>query len=270
MLRPYRALPLLLLLGAMHAQAAEFRSSKPERRTEYWLQRQEAIAAELQDTQRLSQVRLVFLGDSITDFWQLDANPWVSGQTFGRQSWLESFNGTPAKNTAINLGISGDRTEHVLHRILPKAEGGLGELDPPELQPEFVVLMIGINNTWAWAEENPVVDSVLAGVTEVVEAVHRRKPGARIILQSLIPISEEAKNREVVLPINRRLEQLTKQAPYAGYTVFLDMYPTFANADGTQNTAHYVSDVLHPNLVGYRAWRDRLLPFLEEQRRARD
>lgn len=270
MRRPYRTLALLLLLGAMHAHAAEFRSAKPERRTEYWLQRQETIAAELQDTQRLSQVRLVFLGDSITDFWQLDANPWVSGQTFGRQSWLESFNGTPAENTAINLGISGDRTEHVLHRILPKVEGGLGELDPPELQPEYVVLMIGINNTWAWAEEDPVVDSVVAGVTRVLEAVHVRKPGARIILQSLIPISDEARNREVVLPINRKLAELAASQPHAGYTDFLDMYPTFANADGTQNKAHYVSDVLHPNLAGYRAWRDRLVPYLESLRKRRN
>jgi hypothetical protein len=35
------------------------------------------------------------------------------------------------QNLALNIGISGDRTEHLLLRILPKAQGGLGQLDAP-------------------------------------------------------------------------------------------------------------------------------------------
>ena len=66
------------------------------------------------------------------------------------------------QNLALNIGISGDRTEHLLYRILPKSQGGLGQLDAEALAPDFFVLMVGINN--ACAAESPVADSVFKGV----------------------------------------------------------------------------------------------------------
>ncbi|MBL0089928.1 MAG: hypothetical protein IPP44_25890 [Ideonella sp.] len=66
------------------------------------------------------------------------------------------------QNLALNIGISGDRTEHLLYRILRKSQGGLGQLDAEALAPDFFVLMVGINN--ACAAESPVADSVFEGV----------------------------------------------------------------------------------------------------------
>jgi hypothetical protein len=40
-------------------------------------------------------VRLVFLGDSITDFWHLGPNPWFPTLRCGRTIWDESFAGQP-------------------------------------------------------------------------------------------------------------------------------------------------------------------------------
>jgi lysophospholipase L1-like esterase len=131
------------------AQAAGFVSTQPTPRVEHWQNRQSAIGQELQDRNRTAATRLVFVGDSITDFWRFDDNPWVSGQKYGRQVWNESFAGGTPQNLALNIGISGDRTEHLLHRITPSAVGGLGHLDAPGLKPDFLVVMLGINNTWA-------------------------------------------------------------------------------------------------------------------------
>lgn len=247
------------------AQASGFVSETPLARVEYWQLRQHAINAALQDQTALPAIKLVFLGDSITDFWQLDDNPWVRGQRFGLDSWQPAFVTGLPENRALNMGISGDRTEHVLHRILPAAQGGLGQLDPPELDPEFIVLMIGINNTWA--QEDPVVDSVVAGITQVLEAVHARKPKARIVLQSLLPTNDPPRNRDVVVAVNARIEALAKRRPYADYTVFLDLYPLFTDSAGSQNAAFFVTDGVHPNDAGYRAWSGRLLPFLTQLRR---
>lgn len=262
---------MLLFIAALFsgslsaANTGRFVSESPLRRVEYWQLRAEAINAELENRAALPAVKLVFLGDSITDFWQLGDNPWVRGQRFGIDSWKPAFVEGLPENKALNMGISGDRTEHVLHRIWPKAEGGMGQLDAPELNPEFIVLMIGINNTWA--QEDPVVDSVVAGIASVVDAVHTRKPNARIILQSLLPTHEAERNRNVVLPVNSRISALAGQNPYSAYVTYLNLYPLFTDAGGLQKKEFFVSDGVHPNDAGYRAWRAALLPFLDSQRR---
>jgi lysophospholipase L1-like esterase len=256
------AAPAAPAAQAAHA-AGEFASVKPTPRVEYWQDREAAIAAQLRDTKSLAMVKLLFLGDSITDFWLLDDNPWVKGQKCGRKIWDESFAGSPPENRAMDFGISGDRIEHVLYRLLPRSAGGQGELDAPELDPEFIILLIGINNTWA--AEDPEVDSIVAGIRAVLTAVHERKPKARIILQSLLPTDEPAKNREVVQPINQDLAELVKGPPFADFTSFLDLYPSFVDGSGRQISG-YFNDGLHPSLYGYRIWRDRLVPYLKAAR----
>jgi lysophospholipase L1-like esterase len=254
------------MLGMCMGQAQAgpgYASVRPEPRVEYWQRRQIEIDAALGQTQALAACRLVFVGDSITDFWLLDESPWVRGQTLGRKVWNESFAGTTSENRALNLGISGDRTEHVLYRLLPRAAGGLGHLDSEALRPEFIVLMLGINNTWA--PEDPVVDSVYEGVRAVLDALHERKPEARIVLQSILPTNDALKNSEVVQAVNRRLAAWAAQPAHAAFAAYLDLYPAFVDASGLQ-VARYFNDGLHPNDAGYRVWRDRLLPFLKSLR----
>ena len=224
------------------AQAAGgFLSTQPTPRVEHWQNRRSAIEQELQDSTRMAATRSVFVGDSITDFWLYDDNAWVSGQKYGRQVWNENFAGGTPPNLALNIGISGDRTEHLLHRIKPRAAGGLGHLDAVGLRPELLVVMLGINNTWA--AESPVADSVFEGVRAVLVAVHERQPQARIVLQSILPTNDPVKNREVVEVVNQRLQALARRPDWSKFT-----------------------DGLHPNQTGYRIWRDRLLPFLATER----
>lgn len=255
---------LAAALAAPAQAAGGFVSTQPAPRVEHWQHRQAAIDRDLQDRARMAATRLVFVGDSITDFWLLDDNPWVSGQKYGRQVWNESFAGSNPLNLALNLGISGDRTEHVLHRIQPRAAGGLGHLDAPALQPEFLVVMLGINNTWA--AESPVADSVFEGVRAVLAAAHARQPQARIVLQSILPTNDPAKNRDVVQVVNQRLQALTRHPEWSAFTSWLDLTPGFVDAQGQQVAALF-TDGLHPNQAGYRIWRDRLLPFLAAERR---
>ena len=256
---------LVLSLGCVGdaAFAADFVSTNPAARVEHWQRREAEINAYIRDSKDLKNVKLLFVGDSITDFWLFDDNPWVSGQKYGRPVWDESFGKPNTENFGLNIGISGDRIEHVLYRILPKTSGGLGQLDAPDLNPEFIVTLIGINNTWA--EEKPVVDSVYEGVRVVLAALHERKPKARIILQTLLPTNDEVKNRDVVRPVNQRLRQLVASPPFSGFISLLDLYPAFVDGSGAQ-VPGYFTDGLHPNVKGYRVWRDRLVPFLQQVR----
>ena len=262
------ALPLLvaMVIAALSAgspalaqTAAGFNSTRPAERIEYWQKRLNEIGARMEQPESLADVRLLFLGDSITDFWTMGDNPWFPGAVGGRAVWNESFGGRDPSRLGLNLGISGDRTEHVLYRILPRSEGGLGELDRPDLNPDAVVLLIGINNSWD--AETPAVDSVVAGVRAVVAAVHARKPEALIVLQSLLPTNEPERNERLVVPVNAALAAFASGADQAGHVRYLDLYPAFLGADGQQHRAFFM-DGVHPNEAGYRAWRDRLAPFL--------
>jgi lysophospholipase L1-like esterase len=263
-----RALAATLSVLAGHglpsvAFALDFVSTQPMARVEYWQQRQAAITAQVSDTASLRAVKLVFVGDSITDFWLLGDDPWIPGRMHGRHIWDESFGGAAPQNLALNIGISGDRTEHLLFRILPRAQGGLGQLDAAELAPEFFVLMLGINNSYA--PESPVADSVYEGVLAVMRSLHQRKPGTRLVLQSMLPTSEAARDETVVRPVNARLAALAMSAEFAGFTTWLDLYPAFVDAQGKQDPRLFV-DGLHPSEAGYRVWRDWLLPALASAR----
>jgi lysophospholipase L1-like esterase len=102
--------------------------------------------------------RVVFLGDSITDFWKLD----------------ESFPGKPY----VNRGISGQTTPQMLVRMYP---------DVIELQPGAMVLLAGINdvsrNTGPSTAE--LIEQNIMAITELAQ--HH---GIKVILCSLMPVSD--------------------------------------------------------------------------------
>jgi lysophospholipase L1-like esterase len=245
------------------APAESFRSTRPAPRVEHWQKRLTTIQNDLQGSAQLREYKLLFVGDSITDFWLFKDSPWVPSHQFGRRVWDQSFATPGSSNFAYNVGISGDRIEHVLYRLQPRAEGGLGQLDAPELQPDYMVVMIGINNTWA--PESPVVDSVVQGVRAVLTQLHTLKPRSRLLVQTLLPTDDPEKNKQVVLPINARLQALVRALPMAGQIDLLDLYPAFVDAQGVQMSTLF-TDGLHPNEAGYVVWRDRLVPYLAQLR----
>jgi lysophospholipase L1-like esterase len=236
-----------------------FQSETPAPRVDYWQKRESEIVAKIAGTKDLSAVKLLFIGDSITDFWHLDENPWFKGKWMGKSIWDESFGETANKNRALNLGISGDRIEHVLYRLTPSAQGGMGLLDRADLQPEFLIIMLGINNTFDG--EEPLSDSLFKGVKTAVDTAQKAKPGAKIILQSILPTDDPAKNAQTVTAVNAKLAALAKQSEYAPWVTYLDLYSSFVDASGFQRKELFV-DGLHPGRDGYRVWRDRLIERL--------
>lgn len=250
------ALALGAPLASVAAAPTRFNSERPTARIDYWQKRAADIDHQLSGKQSLRSYKIVFVGDSITDFWHLDANPWFPGKFCGRAIWDESFGGAVPTRKALNLGVSGDRIEHVLHRLLPKSKGGEGWLDRRDLQPNTVFVMLGINNSFD--SESPATDSIYQGVVAVVARIRERKPGARIVVQSLLPTEDPLKNRDLVLPVNARLRAFALNAANVEY---LDLYPSFVDDAGLQRS-NLFNDALHPSRDGYRVWRDRLVAFL--------
>lgn len=179
---------------------------------------------------------LVFIGDSITQGWE----------GAGKPVWEEFY----ANRKALNLGFSGDRTEHVLWRLLN------GELE--NVDPKVFVLLIGTNNT-GHRKDDPA--KTASGIRAILDLLRDRKPNAKIVLLSVFP--RDASPDGPLRKINDGVNQLAAGLADGKMIHHLDINQTMLAADGTL-PKEIMPDFLHPKLDGYRLWAIALEPKLLE------
>jgi beta-glucosidase len=184
-------------------------------------------------------IGLLFLGDSITDFWRNAAN-------------LPLFTKYYGKYDPANFGISGDQTQHVLWRIEH------GELDG--ISPKVLVLLIGTNNVIDYSQ-----DDILKADTKIVTEIHQKLPDTKVLILGIFPrgdyrIAADPKGAsDKIKFVNAGLAKLDDGAK----TRFLDIGDKFLDADG-KIPADLMADSLHPTLKGYQVWADAMQPLLDE------
>ena len=230
----------LVLLAAAAARANT--AIEPVPRDEGWIKRHEEFVAEA----HCGAIEVLFLGDSITDFWR-SPDP----ERGGRAVWEREF----APLQAANFGISGDRTQHVLWRLRHGEAVGY--------RPRVVVLMIGTNNTGLERDRTIPRNStpeVIAGVTAVVNELRARFPDAKILFLAIFPRGEkDSTQRAQVAEVNRALARLHD----GRHIFFLDIGERFLDAKGNIPT-DVMPDGLHPSLQGYQIWADAIRAPLKE------
>lgn len=182
---------------------------------------------------RKGGVDVLFLGDSITKGW--------SGA--GKEVWAQNYQ--PLK--ALNIGIGGDTTRQTLWRLENGALEGM--------QPRVVVLMIGVNNIFTGTGND---EEIARGVGEIIKQIQAKRPDAKILLQSVLPLGNEAQSARAAR-INRLLA-----AHQSSSVRFLDLTAVFQGTDGKVNPALYRSDLVHLEAPGYAAWHKVLKPVLDE------
>ena len=85
-------------------------------------------------------MKILFQGDSVTDGGRDKSNSLDMGEGYPRYAAAMIQDSYPdAEFEFVNLGISGNRTEHLVARL---------EKDLIEIQPDIVSVMIGINDVW--------------------------------------------------------------------------------------------------------------------------
>jgi lysophospholipase L1-like esterase len=201
-----------------------------------WVRRHEGF---VQDA-REGGIDILFMGDSITDFWR----------NRGSNVWNKYY----APRHAANFGISGDRTQHVLWRM------DNGELDG--IKPKVVVLMIGTNNTGKERDKRTPRNSppqVIEGVTAVVNDIRTRLPDSKILLLAIFPRGDSGPEQQA--QINEINPAIAKLAD-GKMVVFLDIGSKFLDTDGTLPRT-VMPDLLHPNEHGYQIWADAMNPTLD-------
>jgi lysophospholipase L1-like esterase len=197
-------------------------SARPEPRwhKKAWLQRHEAMNERV----KKGNVDLLMIGDSITHWWD----------TTGKSVWDEHY----GKRNAVNLAISGDRTEHVLWRLEN------GNLDG--ISPKLAVLMIGTNNHMSSPPHYTADDIRL-----IVQLLRRKLPSTKVLVLGIFPRGggDEDQARQINMKVNNFICDFPDEFKRVYY---LNINGTFLN--GRKLRHELFPDGTHPNEKGYAAW----------------
>ena len=193
----------------------------------WWMPRhKEKIALK----EKMGQVDLVFLGDSITHAWDNQ----------GKQVWKKYYE--PRK--ALNIGFSGDRTEHVLWRLNNGAVDGI--------KPKLVVLMIGTNNTGHRMDK---AENTALGIKTILETLKTKLPETKVLMLAIFPRGAKPDDPKRVL--NDNINKIIKGYADNKNVYFQDINAKFLDKDGILQKS-VMKDLLHPNQDQYQIWADAI------------
>ena len=171
--------------------------------------------------------RVVFMGDSITDFWKLN----------------EYFPNMPY----VNRGISGQTTPQMLIRFRP---------DVIDLKPKVVVILAGTNDLSSYPGPN-VITATEENLASMVDLA--RANGINVVMATIMPVSDynvDKAGKPVIRTGTRPPAQIAeinkwiKQYCAERKLVYLDYFTALADDKGMLK-ADLANDGLHPNAKGY-------------------
>ena len=175
---------------------------------------------------------VVFMGDSITEFWKVND--------------LNFF----TENPFIDKGIAGQTTSQMLLRF---------RQDVINLKPETVVILAGINDI---AENTgPItIDQIMENIISMVELA--KANNIKVVMCSVLPTNNfywnpKLKPADKVIELNLLLKNYAK----ANKISYVDYYNAMVdNEKGLLKK--YGEDGVHPNLEGYKVMEALLLKNL--------
>jgi lysophospholipase L1-like esterase len=198
-----------------------------------WMKRHENFLEQAKQ----DQIDLLFVGDSITDFWRGKA------PRFGTNIWSKYY----APLHTADFGISGDRTENVIWRI------DNGELDG--LHPKVIVLMIGTNNSRTNSPEQ-----IAEGIKVILNKMQEKCPDSKILLLGVFP-RNTLKDIPAQIEAPAKINAIISKYADGKKIVYLNINDKFLGPDG-KVPADIMPDFLHPNEHGYQLWADAMNPTL--------
>jgi lysophospholipase L1-like esterase len=170
--------------------------------------------------------RVVFLGDSITDYWKL----------------ADYFHGKPY--IVFNRGIDGQTTPQMLVRF---------RQDVIDLHPKVLVVLAGTNDLAGVTgpARNEDIEANYASMAELARLHH-----VRVIFASLLPAhnyTQESKESFAVRPRERILALNTWLKEYCAKNslTYLDYFSALIDEHGMLRR-DLSDDGLHPNAAGYK------------------
>lgn len=181
---------------------------------------------------------LLFVGDSLTEQWEF----------VGKKQWSEFF----IPLNAVNFGVSGDRTEHVLWRF---NDTKLATTTPPKV----CILTIGTNNIGTWKGEQTAKETT-QGVEKIARTLLEKFPQTHLIIVDMPPYDADPKSPCRLLGIELNKEVRKLRLPR---TSFLSINKELLASTGEHKKELFVDNV-HLSSQGYTVWAKILLPEIEK------
>lgn len=188
-----------------------------------------------------SDFDILFLGDSITDLWNVEADP--QGNPGGKRVFNKYF----GDMKVANFGISGDTTQGVLWRLQNGESKGH--------KPKAVMLMLGTNNTGGASGAE-----IAEGIGAIVLQLRNDFPDAKIMLLAIFPRGSgpNDSNRRKCEDANKIIAKLHD----GKHVFFTDINAKFLNERGGL-IGFRPNDNLHPVEEGYEIWASSVAPTLK-------
>ena len=140
----------------------------------------------------------------------------------------------------VNLGISGNRTEHLVARL---------ESDFIEIQPDVLSIMIGINDVWhhhAFEMIETTDEYFETNLRKILSEV-REKTSAKILL--IQPILLDVPDKVHMRPELERKQAIITRLAEEYADAYLAMDEIF-HTEADEAPTYYAADGVHPTSVG--------------------
>ena len=221
---------LALIATPCLVAAEEHDAIKPVPRQGGWMTRHQSFNKRVAE----GNVDLVFIGDSITKGWE-------GG---GKEVWATFY----GKRNAVNLGIGGDRTQHVIWR--------LDHDNVKNISPKAAVVMIGTNNSGSNTPEQ-----IAEGVAAIVKQLRTKLPKTQVLLLAVFPRGPDKNDKR--RQVNEKTNEIFKKLADGKNVHYLDIGPKFLQDDSTL-TREIMPDLLHLSEKGYTIWAESIEPALKK------
>jgi beta-glucosidase len=179
---------------------------------------------------------ILFEGDSITDWWQLQS------PQGGRDVFQKYFGDVKVANFAV----AGDTTQGLLWGL--KHGEGQGH------KPKVVMIMIGTNNSGSASGAE-----IAEGVGAIILELRNDFPDAKILLLAIFPRGTGPSDSNRLK--NEDANKIIAKLQDGKHVFFMNINDKFLNSEG--RLIGFRPDNLHPVAEGYEAWAAAVAPTLK-------
>ena len=166
---------------------------------------------------------IIFLGDSITDFYPVDKIYW--------------------NLPIVKSGVSGYTTTDILDRMDKMVY---------QYNPTKVFLLIGTNDIMT--DGSKKTDETIDNIIEIINNINKNRKKATIYVESIYPVRKKSnpsmvkdRDNDTIRIINEKIKNYCEKK---GKCIYINMFDELTDENGELSQS-YSNDGLHPNDLGY-------------------
>ena len=188
-------------------------------------------------------MKILFQGDSVTDAGRDRSNPADMGEGYPKFASAMIQDSYPDIDFEfVDLGISGNRTEHLVARL---------ESDFIEIQPDIGSIMIGINDVWhhyAFEFVETTDEQFENNYRTILDAIKSRTNARILMIQPFLLETVDPAKQELCEELARKQQIIRRLAEeYADVYLPLD---EVLHTEAEEASSYYSADGVHPTPNG--------------------